>query len=231
MSISAVNSQRGKEGIAFMEENNNTLSVKRVFIYTAGILFVSLGIVLCKKCGMGISPVSSIPLVLSELTPLTFGSLTACFHFMNTAFQMLLSKKMLDLKLWMQVPLAFVFGVVIDWLNGLVFIDEQLSARILSLLFSIFFTALGMVCMLDMNLIQNPPDGTVKQISVLSGWELGAVKTAYDGFCVLVSVVLGLLFLHAVRGFGIATIVSAVFVGKSISWLRAGAAKCKVWRG
>ena len=38
----------------------------------------------------------------------------------------------------------------------------------------------------------------------------------------IVSVVPGLLFLHAVRGFGIATIVSAVFAGKSISWIQAG---------
>ena len=40
---------------------------KRVFIYLLGIFFVSLGIVLCKKCNLGISPISSITFVLEEI--------------------------------------------------------------------------------------------------------------------------------------------------------------------
>lgn len=56
---------------------------------------------------------------------------------------------------------------MIDGFNQLIIIDSRITFfKILALVFSILFTALGMVCMLDMNLIQNPPDGTVKQISI-----------------------------------------------------------------
>lgn len=195
--------------------------LKRVLVYAAGILLVSLGIVLCKKCGLGISPISSIPFVLADIMPFTFGSLTALFHFVNIVIQMILARRIWDLKLWLQVPLAFVFGWVIDLLNRLILIDSRIVfCQAAALVFSIIFTALGMICMLDMNLIQNPPDGTVKQISILSGLELGKVKIAYDVICVLLSVVLSLIFLHKIKGFGIATIVSAVFVGKTIQWIR-----------
>ena len=39
--------------------------VRRLLLYLCGLTLVCAGIVLCKKCGMGISPVSSIPYVLS----------------------------------------------------------------------------------------------------------------------------------------------------------------------
>ena len=99
------------------------LSIKRTGIYIVGIIFVSLGIVLCKKCGMGISPISSIPYVLTYILPLSFGVLTTCFHFVNIILQMFFSKKWIDAKLWLQVPLAFVFGWVIDGFNKLIMID------------------------------------------------------------------------------------------------------------
>lgn len=196
-------------------------SLNRIFIYLLGIMSVSLGIVLCKKCGLGISPISSIPFVLTDILPLTFGNLTTLFHFTNTAAQMLLTKKLFDWKLWLQVPLAFIFGWVIDWFNNLIVIDNTVLVwQLTALILSIFFTALGMVMMIGMDLIQNPPDGTVKQISLLVHMELGKIKITYDVACVAISVLLGLLFLHQIKGFGIATIASAIFVGKSIGWIR-----------
>lgn len=173
---------------------------------------------------MGISPISSIPLVLSYATPLSFGILTSLFHFVNTALQMILSKKMRDVKMWLQIPLAFVFGWVIDWLNGMIRLENPvLLLQIVMLIGSVFFTALGMVCMLDMNLIQNPPDGTVRQISILLGKDLGTVKIGYDLVCVISSVLLSIVFLERVEGFGLATIISAIFVGKMIGWIRQAA--------
>lgn len=204
-----------------MEVNGQKLSGGRILIYLLGILFVSLGIVLCKKCGLGISPISSIPFVLADIAPLSFGNLTTLFHFVNIALQMLLIRKIFDLKLWLQVPLAFVFGWTIDWLNNLIVLDHIVLAwQLLALVFSILFTALGMVMMIDMNLVQNPPDGAVKQISIILNKELGNVKIIYDVSCIVISILLSLIFLRKIQGFGIATIVSAIFVGKVINWIR-----------
>ncbi|MGN0293566.1 MAG: YitT family protein [Lachnospiraceae bacterium] len=193
----------------------------RILIYLAGIIMLSLGIVLCKKCNMGISPISSIPYVLEEITSLTFGNLTTLFLFVNTGLQMLLLKDFSDIRLWMQVPLAVVSGWVIDLISGLVNFDGTVLAyQVMALIFSVFFTALGMVCMISMNLIQNPPDGFVRQLSIKFNKELGAVKIRYDISCVIISVSIGLIFLHKIKGFGVATIVSAIFVGKTVTWIK-----------
>lgn len=192
----------------------------RLGIYIAGIWIVSLGIVLCKKCGFGISPISCIPFVLEKIVPLSFGMLTMIFHLVNTFLQAVL-KKSLDIKLLLQIPVAFLFGWVIDLLQQCLTIpSDQVLLRVLALVFSVFFTALGMVCMVGMNLVQNPPDGTVKSISARYHKDFGKVKIGYDLTCVIIAVALGLIFLHRPAGIGIATLVSAIFVGRTVSWLR-----------
>ena len=197
------------------------VSAKRVVIYLLGIICVSLGIVLCKKSNLGISPISSIPFVLETLVPLSFGMLTTLFHFVNTCLQMILKKTWKDPMLWLQFLLAFVFGWVIDLINALLrFNASALWLKVLCLVLSVFFTAFGMLLMLEMDLIQNPPDGTVKTIAALSGRETGSVKVLYDVASVVISVSIGLIFLHQPKGLGAATVVSAIFVGRTLTLLK-----------
>lgn len=198
----------------------------RVLIYSIGIVTVSLGIVLCKKSNLGISPVSSIPFVLEEITGLSFGTLTMLFHLVNSLLQLVLAQKLWDMKIYLQILLALVFGVVIDALQNWVVIDGTcLPGQFAALAFSVIFTAAGMVCMIRMNLVQNPPDGTVRQLSQKFACELGRVKIYYDISCVVISMILGLLFLKGIRGFGIGTLVSAVMVRKMVSWMQAAIEK------
>ncbi|MCD7886382.1 MAG: DUF6198 family protein [Clostridiales bacterium] len=200
----------------------------RCIIYLAGIFLVSLGIVLCKKCNLGISPISSIPYVLEELVPLSFGTLTMLFHFVNIALQLILTRKLLAPKILLQIPLAFVFGCVIDWLQELVVFDGTiLLYQVLALAGSIFVTALGMVCMINMNLIQNPPDGFVRQLSQQLQTELGTVKIVYDCSCVVIATVLGLVLLGRAKGLGVATVFSMLLVGRTVTWLQTMKIKLK----
>ena len=191
----------------------------RLLIYLAGIVTVSLGIVLCKKCSLGISPISSVPFVLEMAVPLSFGTLTMLFHLANTLIQVAMERRLTG-KLLLQVPVAVVFGQVINLLQRLLaFEASALPCKLLCLALSVFFTALGMIFMLKMALVQNPPDGTVHKISQILGRELGQVKIVYDIFCVLLSVLLSLALLGRAEGFGLATVVSALFVGKLVTWM------------
>lgn len=205
---------------------NRKIAAMRIVIYLFGIMMVSLGIILCKKSNLGISPISSIPYVLEGIVPFSFGTLTMMFHIVNIVLQMIITRKIWDLKILLQVPIAFLFGQVIDFLQRVVVFNGTIVAfQVVALVFSIIFTALGMVCMINMNLVQNPPDGFVQQLSRNINVELGKVKIYYDISCVIISVGLGFLFLHRIKGFGIGTVGSAVFVGRTVSWIRTAAAK------
>ena len=143
-------------------------NVYRLGIYIIGMIFVSLGIVLCVKCELGVSPISSIPYVLGYLTPLTFGTLTMLFHFLNSIVQYILEKRLFNVKVLLQIPVAFLFGVIIDFFKNIMsFQAENLIFKILLMIMSIIFTALGMHFMLSMKIVQNPPDGTVNILAHL----------------------------------------------------------------
>ena len=194
----------------------------RLLIYFGGVVSVSLGIVFCKKCGLGISPISSIPFVLEDILPLSFGMLTMLFHFVNTALQLILRKKLLDIKILLQTVLAMLFGFIIDFFNELVNVNTSVLAwQVIALGLSILFTAFGMLLMLHADLIQNPPDGTVKTISKITGRKIGTVKIIYDWTCVGISVAIGFIFLHKLKGFGVATVASAFLVGRTLTWMQA----------
>lgn len=195
--------------------------IYRLEIYFLGMILVSLGIVLCVKCELGVSPISSVPYVLGFLTPLTFGTLTMLFHFCNSIIQYILEKKLINAKVLLQVPVAFLFGIIIDFLKNIMsFTAENLICKILLMVMSILFTALGMHFMLSMKLVQNPPDGTVNIIAHLLNKNVGTIKVYYDVIMVILSVVLGAVFLHGLKGFGVATIISAIFVGRTLTLIK-----------
>lgn len=190
----------------------------RVVIYCLGLATVSLGIILCKKSALGISPISTVPYVLEQAVPLSFGQLTMLFHFVNTGAQLIMNRDRKRVgKILMQVPVAFAFSVVIDLFGRIIQIDSsRILWQIVSLAVSVPVAALGLIMMVQMDLFQNPPDGTIKAISVLSGKELGTVKNIYDISCVLISVCLSLILFRRIVGFGVATIVSALGVGRCV---------------
>lgn len=191
---------------------------KRLLTYFIGILLVSAGIVLCKKCNLGISPISSIPFVLEGIVPLSFGTLTMLFHLVNILLQSIVTRNV-TMKIILQVPIAVLFGQVINLFQKLLNFNADIwYIQLLALILSIVFTALGMVCMIHMQLVQNPPDGFVHLISQKLGCELGKVKISYDISCVLISIAFSLYFFREIRGFGIATIASALLVGKLVSF-------------
>lgn len=195
--------------------------IYRLGIYITGIILVSLGIVLCVKCELGVSPISSVPYVLGYVTPLTFGTLTMLFHFCNSMIQYVFEKKLVNIKVLLQVPVALLFGIIIDFFKSMMsFNVENLMFKILLMIMSIVFTALGMHLMLSMQLVQNPPDGTVNILAGLLNKNIGTVKIFYDILMVAISVILGFIFLHGLKGFGIATIFSAVFVGKTLTLMK-----------
>ena len=189
--------------------------VKRVVIYFCGLLMVSLGIVLCKKCNLGISPISSIPFVLELITHIPFGTLTMLFHLANIALQLVLVRSIWNTKILLQIPVAVLFGRVINVMQYIIEIDDtKFVNRWLALILSIVFTALGMACMLNMHLIQNPPDGLVSEVARKRKLEFGRVKVVYDMITLVISILLGGVFLHRISGIGAGTVVSAFAVGK-----------------
>lgn len=143
------------------------------------------------------------------------------FHLVNIAIQYVGEKKIENLRVLLQIPVAVLFGWLIDLIKKIMnFQVSGLVLQVILLVFSIFFTALGMACMIEMHLVQNPPDGTVALLSTRTGTEIGKVKIIYDIVVTILALVISLVVLKRAEGFGLATIASAIFVGRTLTVIR-----------
>lgn len=81
--------------------------------YIIGLFVMAFGIVLIKKAATGVSPVSVIPAALAEILPLTFGNTTIIFQVICFLLIILVQWK-IDVKTILILPVAIVFGYIID---------------------------------------------------------------------------------------------------------------------
>lgn len=212
-------------------ENGATKNVRafiiRILLYLAGIIIMGFGIVLCVKCRWGVSPINSIPYVLSRILPLSLGTITILFYLINMAVQLILNPKTKGelVKILLQLPIAIILGLVIDMWNVVLPDAGAVGMQILCLAGSVFFTALGILFVVSMNLSPDPPTGTIQSITRVSGKKLGNIKITYDCSCVGISLLISFLGAHRLIGFGLATIVSAVCVGRILAFLESTVGK------
>lgn len=206
--------------------------VSRLPLYVVGVFSLGFGIVLCVKCGLGVSPINCIPYVLSNIWPLSLGLFTIVFYLVNMAISVMLSERKRYLGIALQLPVALVFGLVIDMWNALLPAAGTAGMKLLCLVGSLVFTAFGIMLLVATDLVPDPPTGTIESISRFTKKKVGSVKVAYDCCCVIISLLIGLLVAHQNIGFGIATIVSALCVGKLLALMQKTVGKriASAWR-
>lgn len=221
---SAGKQSHSKTILMFHSKTNSPVSIfSRLSIYILGVFFLGYGIVLCVKCEMGVSPINSIPYVISHFIPLTLGTLSLFFYLVNILFQLLISPRKCYSGILLQLPISLIFGLVIDLWDSLIPACETFFGRCTFLCGSLFFTALGIMLIVNARLVPDPPTGTVQAISRATKKNLGTVKIVYDISCVGISLLISVLFAHRNIGFGFATLASALCVGRILAILQKSA--------
>jgi uncharacterized membrane protein YczE len=194
---------------------------KRIPVYILGLLVLAFGIVLVAKADIGIAPASAIPFAISKMFPLSFGLCTTLFHILCMIVQLAMLRKV-TLQLLLQLPLAYVFGRVIDLYNMLLKISTAgLVMSLLLLMGGILFVGLGIAAIVGTNLMLTPPDAMLRAISVRIGWPLSRAKLAGDTAMVTVAFLLSLIIKHdALIVVGIGTVISMLLTGKSVGFFQ-----------
>ncbi len=89
--------------------------VKRYVLLCVGLTIMAFGVAFSIKAGLGTSPISSLPYVLSLLTPLTVGTATIAMHVALICLQILVLRRQYDPIQLMQLPAALIFGALTDF--------------------------------------------------------------------------------------------------------------------
>ncbi len=200
------------------EENKSGEEIRQVRRYLfllVGLLIMAFGVGFSIKAGLGTSPISSVPYVLSEALPLTVGNVTILMHCVFILLQIVILRRRYQPVQLLQLAVAIAFGYMTDFavwaLGGL-----ECSGYAMQWLFcivGILLVAVGVSFEVTANVVTLAGEGLVLAICQVAPVKFGTMKVVFDVSLVVTACVLSLLLLHGLYGVREGTIAAALFVG------------------
>ena len=196
--------------------------IKSLVVLFVGISLMSIGIALAKLAQLGTSPISSIPNVMSYITPLSIGNLTMIFMVLMIFLQMVILREV-NLPIILQIVPGLAFGGLIDVFVD-VFTNLGLPALMGHYLEQLAFTLLGMVVLslgvffeVNSRSILMPGEGLVVALTMRTKKPFGKLKMYTDLTMVAVALVISLLYFQGLVGIREGTIIAALFTGRLVT--------------
>lgn len=203
--------------------NDKKIAV-RLVSYFLGLFLMTIGIAISVKSNLGVSPVSSIPYTMTCVWGIEMGRATIIFHAVLVLLQLLMLRKNFRLMNFLQVAVGIVFGyftTFCNWGVGEIFPGaiENIAIRIIMILVSTLFIALGIFFYMPANIMPLAGEGVMKAMSDVMHIAVHKAKMIFDMSMVLISLATCLIVLHTVGSVGAGTVMAAVLVGINIGWL------------
>ncbi|MBU5428117.1 hypothetical protein KQI41_17120 [Tissierella pigra] len=188
----------------------------RFSLYIVGLFTLAIGIALSLRSNLGVSPVTSIPSVFSQISGKSVGTTTFLFYSICVVLQIIILKKDYKLKDLLQVGFSSVFGVFTDIA---LYLFQGLSVtnylgKILLLVLSLVVVSIGLFLILTSDIVINAPEGLCIAISKKWNVAFSKVKSSFDIFCVILSLGVSLLVFGNLGQIREGTIIAALSIGR-----------------
>lgn len=188
----------------------------RIPMYFVGLFIMTIGIALSVKSNLGVPPVSSIPYTMTCVWGIEMGKATIIFHAALVLIQILLLRKRFKPINLLQVVVGIVFGYFTTFCNYLATFlpsTDNIAMRIVLMLVSTVFIAVGIFFYLPANLIPLAGEGVMQAVSDVTKIEFSKVKMGFDCSMVIISVITCLICIHSLGSVGAGTVIAAFLVG------------------
>lgn len=189
--------------------------LRRYGLLAVGLWIMAFGVAFSIKAGLGTSPISSLPYVLSLITPLTVGTATIAMHCVLILLQIILLRKNFQPIQLMQLPVAFLFGYLTDFavwaIKSIPVISygQQWGMCILG----IFLVGIGVGCEVIADVVTLAGEGLILAVCNVFHFPFPRIKISFDCTLVVCACVLSFLFLRHLEGVREGTAAAAVCVG------------------
>lgn len=200
-------------------KDQKPILLRRMSLFVAGIFIMALGVSFSVKSNLGVSPVTSVPFVLSRISGLTLGTTTVFYYIFCMALQAVILRRDYRLINLLQIGASFAFGLFTDITTlaiGFLPVIDNYFVRFIYLVLGICCVAFGILLYLNTALIALPTDGTVQAISFKGRFKLHRVKIVYDCVSTAVSLALSFAVLRSIDGIGVGTVIAAIGVGRML---------------
>lgn len=195
-----------------------TYFIRRVVIYIVGLLFLAFGVAFSVNSNLGVSPVNSLPYVVSLITETDMGSCVIVIFGSYILVQILLLRRNFQWINLTQMVFSTLFGYFVDFAKWVVgdFALPTYFGQLAMLAISIILVAAGVCLYMDVKLVNMPMEGMTHAIkeTLLPGLAFHDVKVIMDCVVVGIGVVLSFLFLGRLDGIREGTVICALLVGK-----------------
>lgn len=195
----------------------------RIVVYVAGLFLIAMGVAFSIGSGLGISPASSFPYILSLSLNLPLRAAIIAVYTALVGVQWAVLGKNFRFYNFFQILFAVVFGFFCDFSVKILgdFVLETYWGRLGMLAASITLIALGVLLYVEAKLLPLPVEGTALAFAKVSK-RIGfpVFKIIMDAVLVILSIILSLVLLGKVEGIREGTLISAAAVGFVVKLLQ-----------
>lgn len=205
-----------------MKKSTPVQFVIRVLIYCLGLLSLAFGVAFSVNSNLGVSPVNSLPYVISRIVNVQMGTcVTAVFCFYILLQILILGRKFNPVNL-LQIVFSTIFGYFVDFAKMVLgdFTIPTYFGQLTMLAISIPLIAVGIALYMDAQLVPMPMEGLSSCLADKFGMSFPNMKTIVDCLVVGIGLVLCFVFLGKLDGLREGTIITAVVTGKVIALIK-----------
>ena len=191
--------------------------LSKVAVYAVGLLFMAFGVAFSVNSGLGVSPVNSLPYVVSLVLGVDMGSCVIAVFCFYVLVQILIYRR--DFK-WVnltQILFSTLFGYFVDFAKAVVgdFALPTYPGQLIMLAVSMVLVALGVCLYMDAGLVNMPMEGMTNAIAErIVKKPFHDVKVAVDCLAVAAAILLSFVGLGGLEGIREGTLLCALLVGK-----------------
>lgn len=209
-----------------MKEKLQEMS-RKILVYCAGLLVMAMGVSFSGKADLGMSPVNSIPYVLSEVfTALSMGTWIIIIFSLYILLQFVILGRQVEPARLLQLICTNLFGFFTDFTNLLAdaFLPDPAAlplgpaavygVRLLYLAISMALIALGILLYLEPCLVPLPGEGIMQLLAHKLGQPLHRVKMVFDLSVSLIALAISLACFGQFHGIREGTLIAAFGVGR-----------------
>lgn len=204
---------------------------RKIVVYCLGLFIMAMGVSFSGSADLGMSPVNSIPYVLSEIfTKLSMGTWIIIIFSIYIVIQFIILGKNIQPARVLQLICTTIFGYFTDFTNMIAdkFLPNPASfplpavgiygVRLAYLFISMVLIALGILFYLAPSLISLPGEGIMQVIAEKLNVKLHIVKMCFDITVSLIALVISLVYFKQFHGIREGTVIAAFGVGKILGF-------------
>jgi len=187
-------------------------------IYLSGMMIIAMGITFSTKSGLGISPMTSAPYALANSLGASFSTTVFLVYVVMVFVQMAIKGKHCSWRYLLQIPSSMLFTSFLRWFETMVNVPcHTLFERLFISLIGSVLVGIGFAMMVDMQIVPNPPDGLIFEVSEATGKDLGFWKNAFDFTFVILSGVIDFISCGKLVSIGAGTVLAMIVTGRVVA--------------